>query len=181
MATNNKVSNIMTTVPPRIEAKQLFLDRLTDRSCNNTGTTPFETIVSRALTVTEYQRRMTMKEGDVRQAVLACGFTAVPYPLRHNIRNREVFAQRTRDILCAFKADIPVTKEALRILSFVDDVLIHDDTTQFSTQQEGSKRVVTMDSPRGIRAQFFQTDWDWIDRFSGEEDDSDDDDESYVE
>lgn len=123
------------------------------------------------------RRSMTITEGDVREAARQAGFSPIPSPLRHKMRDPEAFALRTRQILCNnFGSYLPVKKEALRILSFLEEVIEKDTTTRFSTEQSvnGSK-VVKMESPRGIRAQFVQTDWDFFETFGG-----DSDDETYV-
>jgi hypothetical protein len=120
---------------------------------------------------------MTITEGDVREAARQAGFSPIPSPLRHEMTAREAFALRTKQILCDdFRSDVLVGKEALRILSFLDEVIENDTTTHFSTDQnEDGSKVVKMESPRGIRAQFVQTDWDFVENFGG-----DSDDETYV-
>ena len=163
-----------TTTPLALDAKQLFLEQFTETS----RLTPYQTLLSKTLSYVESARRMHITENDVRQAALSCGFSTVPDPLRQNLRDREEFARQTREILCGFKADVPVHKEALRVLSFLHDVLLKDESTRFTTHKskDGSQLVVKLDSPRGIHAQFVQTDWDFFDHF-----DNDSDDETYIE
>jgi len=161
------------------KAKEAFLAQLSDLKCNyDSRENAFVTIIKRALTYMDVRRSWNLSANDVRAAVTYSGFSELPTPLRHNVRNNAEFQRRVRYHLDECKYyNIRVEKEAIRTLSFVYDVLDEDPSTRFTVKQvDDGIRKVELDSPRGVHAEFVQMDWDFIESY---EDDNDDD-ESYV-
>ena len=157
------------------EAKKAFLDRFSRGADTVDGA--FETLLGRAIVCMEHNRRMTMNEEDVRFAAVSCGFSKVPSPVRHIPKNRAEFEDFTQSTFrSAFRTEREVTKGAMTVLSFLYDVLSDEAKTKFTIETDGDipKKLIKLDSPRGIHAHFAVHDWDLLDQFADDNDDMSD-------
>lgn len=160
-------------------AKDAFYERVSDFEFGGSPDGAFKTLLHRSLVFMGHSRVLIIQGDHVLLAAKACGFVDLPSPLRHNMKNREEFETTVERIFNdTFHIDPTIEPEAFRLLNYFFETF-EDESSKYTVKEVegGLQQKVTLDSPRGIHAEFFQTNWDFFDNYAYYEDD---DDTSYV-